>query len=108
MGEYKYLGSNIDAKLDLLPNALALLKKGNQRLYFMRRPSHSAPVPRCWSCFTCPQQSVLNSSLCHFSILKEQDWAWLSWVVVIDRFYITLFSALEQTHYAPRWFYMSD
>ena len=54
-------------------------------------------------------ESVLNSSLCHFSILKEQDWAWLSRVVVVvDRFYITLFSSLEQTHYAPMWFYMSD
>ena len=29
-------------------------------------------------------------------------------VVVDDRFYIALFSALEQTHYARMWFYMSD
>ena len=32
VGEYKYLGSIIDCKLDWSPNALALLKKGNQRL----------------------------------------------------------------------------
>ena len=30
----------------------------------------------------------------------------LSRVVVVDRFYIALFSALEQTHYARMWFYL--
>ena len=29
-------------------------------------------------------------------------------VIVVDSFYITLFSALEQTHCARTWFYMSD
>ena len=29
-------------------------------------------------------------------------------VVVVDRCYIALFSALEQTHCARMWFYMSD
>ena len=106
MGEYKYLGSNIDAKLDLFLNTLALLKKDNQRLYFMRRLKSFSAYPKLLELF---YGSVLNSSLCHFSILKEQDLAWPSRVVVVvDRFYITLFSALEQTHYAPMRFYMSD
>ena len=29
-------------------------------------------------------------------------------VVTVDRFYTALFSALEQTHCARMWFYMSD
>ena len=29
-------------------------------------------------------------------------------IVVVDRFYIVLFSAFEQTHCARMWFYMSD
>ena len=29
-------------------------------------------------------------------------------VIIIDRFYIALFSALEQTHCARMWFYMSE
>ena len=37
MRQYKYLGSNIDAELDWFPKAMALLKKGNQWLYFMKR-----------------------------------------------------------------------
>ena len=28
-------------------------------------------------------------------------------IIIIDRFYIALFSALEQTHCARMWFYMS-
>ena len=29
-------------------------------------------------------------------------------IIIIDRFYIALFSALEQTHCARMWFYMSE
>ena len=29
-------------------------------------------------------------------------------IIIIDRFYIALFFALEQTHGARMWFYMSD
>ena len=29
-------------------------------------------------------------------------------IIIIDRFYIALFSALEQTHCARKWFYMSE
>ena len=29
-------------------------------------------------------------------------------IIITDRFYIALFSALEQTHCARMWFYMSD
>ena len=29
-------------------------------------------------------------------------------IIIIDRFYIALFSAVEQTHCARMWFYMSE
>ena len=29
-------------------------------------------------------------------------------IIIIDRFYIALFSALKQTHCACMWFYMSE
>ena len=29
-------------------------------------------------------------------------------IIIIDRFYIALFSALEQAHCARLWFYMSE
>ena len=29
-------------------------------------------------------------------------------IIIIDRFYIALFSAFEQTHCARMWFYMSE
>ena len=32
----------------------------------------------------------------------------LDLIIIIDRFYIALFSALEQTHCARMWFYMSE
>ena len=35
--QYKYLGTILDDKLDWTENSTMLLKKGNQRLYFLKR-----------------------------------------------------------------------
>ena len=37
MSEYKYLGTNISSNLDWSKNTLAVQKKANQRLFFIRQ-----------------------------------------------------------------------
>ncbi|KAL8566693.1 hypothetical protein ACOMHN_050342 [Nucella lapillus] len=73
--EYKYLGSIIDSKLSWSANAQALLKKGNQRLFFVRRLNSSGVGPRLLELFyRATVESVLTfNSLCFFSSLKEHD-----------------------------------
>ena len=80
VGEYKYLGSIIDCKLDSSPNALALLKKGNQRLYFMKKLKSFSVCPKLLELFykSTVESVVTFNSLCHFGGLKEQDKARLS------------------------------
>ena len=80
VGEYKYLGSIIDCKLDWSPNALALLKKGNQRLYFMKKLKSFSICPKLLELFykSTVESAVTFNSLCHFGGLKEQDKARLS------------------------------
>ena len=80
VGEYKYLGSVIDCKLDWSPNALALLKKGNQRLYFMKKLKSFSVSPKLLELFykSTVESVVTFNSLCHFGGLKEQDKARLS------------------------------
>ena len=51
VGEYKYLDSIIDCKLDWSPNALALLKKGNQPLYFMKKLKSFSVCPKLLELF---------------------------------------------------------
>ena len=80
VGEYKYLGSIIDCKLDWSPNALALLKKGNQRLYFMKKLNSFSVGPKLLELFykSTVESVVTFNSLCYFGGLKEQDKARLS------------------------------
>ena len=75
VGEYKYLGSVIDCKLDWSPYALALLKKSNQRLYFMKKLKSSSVCPTLLELFyrSTVESVVTFNSLCHFGGLKEQD-----------------------------------
>lgn len=67
--QYKYLSSNIDAEFDWFPNALALLKKGNQRLYFMKRLKLFNACPKLLELFyrSTVESVVTFNSLCHFS-----------------------------------------
>ena len=92
VGEYKYLGSIIDSKLNWSPNDLALLKKSNQRLYFMKRLKSFNVCPKLLQLFyrATVESVVTFNSLCHFGSLKEQDEARLSKVTktagrLIDR-----------------------
>ena len=80
VGEYKYLGSIIDCKLGWSPNALALLKKGNQRLYFMKKLNSFSVGPKLLELFykSTVESVVTFNNLCHFGGLKEQDKARLS------------------------------
>ena len=80
VGEYKYLGSIIDCKLDWSLNALALLKKGNQRLYFMKKLKsfRGSVCPKLLEHKSTVESVVTFNSLCHFGGLKEQDKARLS------------------------------
>ena len=80
VGEYKHLGSIIDCKLDCSPNALALLKKGNQRLYFMKKLKSFSVCPKLLELFykSTVESVVTFNSLCHFGGLKEEDKARLS------------------------------
>ncbi|KAL8566973.1 hypothetical protein ACOMHN_059773 [Nucella lapillus] len=73
--QYKYLGSIIDSKLSWSANAQALLKKGNQRLFFVRRLNSFGVGPRLPKLFyRATVESVLTfNSLCFFSSLKEHD-----------------------------------
>jgi len=78
--QYKYLGSIIDSRLDWSANALALLKKGNQRLYFLKKLKAFGVGPRPLELFykaTTESVAAFNI-LCHFGSLKEHDRARLS------------------------------
>ena len=80
MGEYKYLGSIIDCKLDWSPNAMAHLKKGNQRLYFMKKLKSFSVCSKLLELFywSTAESVVTFNSLCYLGSLKEQDKARLS------------------------------
>jgi hypothetical protein len=80
VSEYKYLGSVMDCRLDWSPNAMALLQKGNQRLYFMKRLKSFGVRPSLLELFyrATVESVVTFNSLCHFGSLAEQDKARLS------------------------------
>ena len=62
------------------PPPLAHLKKGNQRLYFMKKLKSFSVCPRLLELFyrSTAESVVTFNSLCHFGSLKEQDKARLS------------------------------
>ena len=49
-------------------------------------------------------QNVLMEEVCLSLSLSFESWI----IIIIDRFYIALFSAPEQTHCARMWFYMRE
>ena len=74
------LGRHVADRPHHAPNALALLKKGNQRLYFMKKLKSFSVCPKLLELFykSTVESVVTFSSLCHFGGLKEQDKARLS------------------------------
>lgn len=50
--QYKYLGTILDDKLDWSVNAESLLKKGNQRMHFMKKLNPARFVPSYWNSST--------------------------------------------------------
>ena len=73
--QYKYLGSIIDNKLNWSANAQALVRKGNQRLFFLRRLRSFGVGPRLLELFyRATVESVLTfNSLSFFGSLNEHD-----------------------------------
>ena len=51
-------------------------------------------------------QNVLMEEVCLSVSLSLSFESWI--IIIIDRFYIALFSAPEQTHCARMWFYMRE
>ena len=78
--QYRYLGSIIDNKLDWSANCQALLGRGNQRLYFLRKLNSFGVGPRLLELFyRATVESVLTfNSLCFFGSITERDRARLS------------------------------
>ena len=73
--QYKYLGSIIDSRIDWSANSQALLKKGNQRLFFLRKLNKFGVGPRLLELFySATVESVLTFNfLSSFSSLREHD-----------------------------------
>ena len=80
MDQYKYLGSIVDNKLDWSANAMALLKRGNQRLYFLKKLKAFGVCPKLLELFyKATTESVATFNILgHFGSLKEHDKARLS------------------------------
>ena len=78
--QYKYLGSTMDNRLDWSANVQALVKRGNQRMYFLRRLRSFGVGPRLLELFyRATVESVLTfNGLGFHGSLTEQDKAQLS------------------------------
>ena len=65
---------------------MALLTKGNQRLYLMERMKPFNACPTLLELFyrSTAESVVTSNSLCHFGSLKEQDKARLSKITKTD------------------------
>ena len=72
---YKYLGTLIDNQLDWSPNADMVCKKGNQRLFFLRKLRQFHVSPQILRLFyQSTIQSVLSfNQLCYHSSAKTTD-----------------------------------
>ena len=75
MEQYKYLGSLIDSKLNWSANAQALLKKSNQRLFFMRKLKSFGVGRRLLELFyrAIVESVLMYNCLCFFNSLTEHD-----------------------------------
>ena len=75
VSSYKYLGSTLDNKLGWAENTAALVKKGHQRLHFLKKLRSFKVNPAILQMFyTSTVQSVITfNSLCFFGSLGEGD-----------------------------------
>ena len=73
MEQYKYLGSLIDSKLNWSANTQALLKKSNQRLFFMRKSKSFGVGRRLLELFYRVESTLMYNCLCFFNSLTEHD-----------------------------------
>ena len=81
--QYKYLGTILDDKLDWTENSTMLLKKGNQRLYFLKRLKSFRVKPDLLKTFyqATVESIIWYNSLCFFNSLRIVDAAKLHRVV---------------------------
>jgi hypothetical protein len=77
---YKYLGSLLDDRLDWTDNITSILKRANQRLYFLKRLKSFDIRPELLGMFyrATVESVVTFNSLCFFGSLKEHDKARLT------------------------------
>ena len=62
-----------------------------------------------WGTYTQIQPKIIFPVYPHaFLSSNNKDLPVTTTIIIIDRFYIALFSAVEQTHCARMWFYMSE
>ena len=75
VSQYKYLGTILDDKLDWSEQATAMLKRGNQRLFFLKKLKAFHVCPKLLELFyRATVESVLTfNSLCFFGSMKEHD-----------------------------------
>jgi len=75
VSQYKYLGTILDSKLDWTDNTTQLVKKGNQRLHFLRKlRSFEVQRPVLQTFYQAVVQSILTfNSLCFQLNLKVAD-----------------------------------
>ncbi|XP_076450032.1 uncharacterized protein LOC143286377 [Babylonia areolata] len=80
VSQYKYLGAILDDKLDWTEQATALLKRGNQRLFFMKKLKTFNVCPKLLELFyrTTVESILTFNSLCIFGAMKEHDKARLA------------------------------
>ena len=80
--QYKYLGTILNEKLDWIENLTMLLKKGNQRLYFLKSLKSLRVKPDLLKTYQATVKSVIcYGSLCFYNSLRIVDAAKLRQVV---------------------------
>ena len=80
VSQYKYLGVVLDDKLDWSEQATAMLKRGNQRLFLMKKLKAFHVCPKLLELFyRATVEPILTfNSLCFFGSMKEHDKARLA------------------------------
>ena len=75
--QYIYLGTILDDRQDHSANTRSLLKKGNQRIHFVKKLISFTSVQSYWNCSTEPLWSPLSPSTVLASLAARRSTTWL-------------------------------
>ena len=75
--QYIYLGTILDDRQDHSANTRSLLKKGNQRIHFVKKLRSFTSVQSYWNCSTEPLWSPLSPSTVIASLAARRSRTWL-------------------------------